>query len=235
MAMNTNNMSAETLSEIFSAVGKEYGYETVSAVFSNFRDFKVRWQRSYKWADFKVSDYCESMSEDAMRGLATTLFERIYGNDVPYSDKMAEEVMDDSFSKKHQRTYIKRAKTITGTTVGNNHNLADSVARLKLMTGADGEPLQVAKNNTHIAWSNKMTNKTGTASSLMRVVAINKKLDDSAVPEDVIDYAVYKHILQVNMGFRVDGMDSAPLIANALSNFPNASLAEDYLNRHCIY
>ena len=46
----------EILNEIFKKVGNDFGYD-VSAEFAAYRDFKIRWQRSYKWAEFQVSDY----------------------------------------------------------------------------------------------------------------------------------------------------------------------------------
>ena len=56
-------MSNETLNGIFETVGRRYSYDDISAGFSQFRDFKVRWRRSYKWIEFDVSDYLEDAPE----------------------------------------------------------------------------------------------------------------------------------------------------------------------------
>ena len=37
------------LTEVFSEVGSRYGYADVKAKFKALKDFKVQWQRSYKW------------------------------------------------------------------------------------------------------------------------------------------------------------------------------------------
>lgn len=46
----------EILNETFKKVGNDFGCDT-PAEFAAYRDFKIRWQRSYKWAEFQVSDY----------------------------------------------------------------------------------------------------------------------------------------------------------------------------------
>ncbi|MBR4697714.1 MAG: hypothetical protein IKP18_04675 [Candidatus Methanomethylophilaceae archaeon] len=58
---NSKNLTVTDghLTEIFLAVGQRYGYEDVKAEFAPLKDFKVRWQRSYKWAIFTVSDYLD--------------------------------------------------------------------------------------------------------------------------------------------------------------------------------
>ena len=45
------------LTEVFSEVGSRYGYADVKAKFKALKDFKVQWQRSYKWAGFTISPY----------------------------------------------------------------------------------------------------------------------------------------------------------------------------------
>ena len=51
------DMATEVLEAAFRKVGRGYGYESVSAEFSDFREFKVQWSRSYRYAHFRVSDY----------------------------------------------------------------------------------------------------------------------------------------------------------------------------------
>ena len=54
------------LTEIFEAVGRRYGYEDVKAEFSPLRDFKVRWQRSYYWIVFTISDDLDNAPDDVL-------------------------------------------------------------------------------------------------------------------------------------------------------------------------
>lgn len=41
----------------FQKVGNDFGFGNVTAEYAPFRDLKVRWQRTYDWASFQVSDY----------------------------------------------------------------------------------------------------------------------------------------------------------------------------------
>lgn len=53
---------------IFADVGAKYGYGDVGAEFAALEDFKIRWQRSYDWSRFTVSDYLGRAPERPMRG-----------------------------------------------------------------------------------------------------------------------------------------------------------------------
>ena len=67
----------ETMNESFRTIGKKYGYDKVDAEFVAYRDFKVRWTRSYKWADFQVSDYLMDAPSVVYDGLAEALFSNV--------------------------------------------------------------------------------------------------------------------------------------------------------------
>ena len=93
------------LTEIFSAVGQRYGYEDVKAEFAPLKDFKVRWQRSYKWAIFTVSDYLDrapdaGVEQDTVRRmmrhshLDTTLNHYLYAD--PRKIRGATTAVDDA-------------------------------------------------------------------------------------------------------------------------------------------
>ena len=62
------------LTEVFTEVGSRYGYADVKAKFKALKDFKVQWQRSYKWAEFTVSDYMDRAPYDVLQNLADVLF-----------------------------------------------------------------------------------------------------------------------------------------------------------------
>ena len=61
-------VSDDHLTMIFSAVGSRHGYEDVGAEFAALEDFKVRWQRSYNWIRFTVSDYLDRVPDDVLGG-----------------------------------------------------------------------------------------------------------------------------------------------------------------------
>ncbi len=59
-------MNNQMLTAIFSVAGTRNGYDEVQAEFSPFRDFKVKWTRSYKWIAFEVSDYLSDAPENVI-------------------------------------------------------------------------------------------------------------------------------------------------------------------------
>ena len=70
--MTTTPEKEQLLTKIFSEVGKEYGYNDVTASFLPFADNKIRWQRTYEWVKFEVSDYFLNAPPAALRELAET-------------------------------------------------------------------------------------------------------------------------------------------------------------------
>ena len=72
-------VSDEHLTDIFTEVGRRYGYDDVAAEFGDLRDFKCRWQRSYNWIRFVISDYLDRAPDEVLRDLAEVLFAKITG------------------------------------------------------------------------------------------------------------------------------------------------------------
>lgn len=50
--------------------GIKNGFDEIQAEFSTFRDFKLKWTRSYKWISFEVSDYLRNAPKNVMQSLA---------------------------------------------------------------------------------------------------------------------------------------------------------------------
>ena len=124
--------SAEILSEAFRDVGRRHGYEKVEAEFAQFREFKVQWQRSYKWAAFRVSDYLMDADAAVFEGLAETLFSRITGREeTPYDEAMRTFVTAPCFAEEKRPVYLRRSRNLTHTSAGIGRDLADSVQRLR--------------------------------------------------------------------------------------------------------
>lgn len=59
--------------------GRRNGFEDIQAEFAAFRDFKLKWTRSYRWISFEVSDYLRNAPEDVMDSLAETMFAKMRG------------------------------------------------------------------------------------------------------------------------------------------------------------
>ncbi len=75
--------------QVMRVYGEDYGYNNIAAEFAAYKDFKVRWTRSYRWANFQVSDYLSDAPRAVIDGLADTLFSKIAGGDEkPYSNAM---------------------------------------------------------------------------------------------------------------------------------------------------
>ena len=77
----------EILNETFKKVGNDFGYDT-SAEFAAYRDFKIRWQWSYRGVEFQVSDYLKDAPVEVLESLARTIFTKIQGDESNYTDEV---------------------------------------------------------------------------------------------------------------------------------------------------
>lgn len=185
----------DILSAAFSEVGKKYGYDNCTAEYTATRDFKVKWQRTYRWADFKVSDYLIDAPYEVLSSLAETLFKKISGQETSYSDEMREYVKSDEFVAKHQPIYIRRTKKITHDAQGEFKSLTDSFDRLKGMGLVEDAP------QMYLTWTKEnLYRQVGYSSALMQVVVISSSFDDANVPDFVLDFVVYHQFLTMSMG-----------------------------------
>ena len=132
-----NNNSGEhktnddRLTDIFSSVGRQYRLTDVTAQFVAFRDLKIRWQRSYKMADFMVSDYLDDAPDGILWDFADTIIAKIFAeNDSDYSNSVIEWISSDGFRARKQPIYLRRSKNLTRSPVGREKNLLDSYGRL---------------------------------------------------------------------------------------------------------
>lgn len=106
--MTTTPEKEQLLTKIFSEVGKEYGYNDVTASFLPFADNKIRWQRTYEWVKFEVSDYFLNAPPAALRELAETIFARMTGDsDAQYGPKLNSYLSSDALIAQRP-TYIQR-------------------------------------------------------------------------------------------------------------------------------
>ena len=101
-------MNNKELTEIAKMVGSWYGYDDVEAEFSNLAEFKVKWGRSYKWAQLTVTDYIKDAPDGVIEALLTMIFERFKGNYGPYPEALLDYITSEKFIEKNIYTYIKR-------------------------------------------------------------------------------------------------------------------------------
>ncbi|MDD4185290.1 MAG: hypothetical protein PHX75_01435 [Candidatus Methanomethylophilaceae archaeon] len=221
----------EILKESFRRVGKEFGYDNVDAEFVAFREFKVRWQRSYKWASFKVSDYMMDAPGEVIEALARTLFGKIAGKeDVPYSEEMIAWSTSKDFVKYKQPVYLRRSRGLTRSPKGVVRDLEDSMSRLVDAGLAEADPDLV------LTWmKEKNLRKVGYCSVLMKVIVISPAFDNAEVPEFVLDYVVYHEYLHASGGMKVFGRPHDLDFREDEVKFPRYREAEEWLNRLCMY
>jgi len=220
-------MSNENLGKIFEKVGKKYGYDSVKAEFVAYRDFKVKWTRSYKWAEFQVSDYLTDAPDIVIEGLAKTLFERILQISVgPYPQEMTDYITSPEFKKNKQPIYIRRTRGVTKSPVGENKDLTDSLQRLKDMGLVDKDV------NPYLTWTkNELTSTVGYCSTLMDTVVMSSVFDDSTIPDSVLDFALYHELLNIREGWAGFGKGEEIDIVEEEEKFPDYKVADTWIRR----
>ena len=101
--------SNEMLTKAMATAGARNGYEDVTAEFSAFRDFKLKWTRSYKWINFEVSDYLRNAPLSVIESLAETIYAKIGGADrTSYSKEVCEYLNSEKFLRDNQDIFLKR-------------------------------------------------------------------------------------------------------------------------------
>ena len=184
--MATTITTTEQMSNIAQSVGEKYGFDKVTAEFTAYADFKVRWTRSYKWADFTVSDYLKGADAEVIENLFEVLFSRITGeNNVPdYSDEFKAHVLNSEFVDAHKNTYLGRKK-----------------AEKSIFKDFRGTTVHWAKNGNR--------NKAGYCSTLMNTIVLNPVLKDA--PSDVLDAIIAHEYNFIQDGLGHFGCEGEPI------------------------
>ena len=230
MEIDEIDKSNKRLTEIFSTVGKTFRYDTVNAEFMAFREFKCTWQRSYKWADFRISDYLEDAPDEVLVSLAETLFRKIRGDEFTTSDKLRGWVTDPNFHRLKQNVYLSRCSGYTCTPVGTYKNLQESYDRL---IGAGLVPYDPS---IVLSWyDGNYTHKAAGCSVLMRVVGISDQLDKEDLPDFVLDYCLYYELCHLLVGYDPDRDVDEGIFDGLESKFPQKFEAKTWLRRICAY
>ena len=217
----------EILKDCFEEVGKKYGYDRVGAEFVAYRDFKVKWTRSYRWADFQVSDYLMNASEQVLTDLAETMFSRISGAEPkPYSPEMNGYITSNEFRDEKQQIYIRRSRNITRSPEGKEKNLTESLQRLKKL-GLVEEDF-----NPYLTWTRAELQSTiGYCSTLMNTVVISSAFDSKFVPDEALDYALYHECLIIRQGRANFGLGEEFDLDAEEKKFPDWQEMEGWIRR----
>ena len=209
-------MDNKTLTAIVSKVAREFKYEDAGAEFQTFKEFRIRWSRTYTWVRFEVSDYLAAAPEDILESVFRTLFKKIKGDeDAAYTDEARDWFMSEDFRAVNQPKYIDRIRGF-GKPAGEVYDLDDIVADLEdefHLPNLDG---------LVIGWEPKYrTNKIGNASTLMRVVGIPGRMDDGKFPEEVLRFIVFLHLAHISLGFDPDGGSQHDRYEEILDRYPD--------------
>lgn len=221
------------LENIFREIGSGFGYDKVSAKYVEFRDFKVRWTRSYSWIEFHVSDYLSEAPKEAVESLAKTLLSKInnVGN-IPYTDEFCRYVMSKEFVKRWQPEYIKRSRNIAKTPIGDHMDLNRSYERLV-------DAGFVEKDEDIIfSWTKDCgLNRPSYSSMLMKTVVISRILDTDDIPEFVLDYIVLQELMNIKQG-TINFCPKKGLTAEQakviIDSYPEKKEADRWIKEHCL-
>ena len=185
------------LKEIASNVASKYGYTDVSAEFTPFRDFKVKWTRAFKLISFEISDYMEGAPDDALESLFGTVFERIKGDVTKeYSDTLVTYLTSEEFRNSNRDLFIDRQKFIEG-----GESITDAVGIIK-EKGLYPEELS---KDLFIGTFQCDRQSIPRTSVLFRAIAIPSSMEN----QDTMELArtIYHEICAIQAGFP-NGKDS---------------------------
>lgn len=174
MVRTTKAQREASIQNIFIDVGAEYGYGNVSVRLTTRKNFTARWQRSYNWIAFNLSDYIEYAPAEAIRGLAHNLFSRFEGDNRPYGREFKDYVMSSEFLTQMQPRFIKRNRAVA------NDELNDIVAGLDAPAG------------TAFVVTDSKSHDIITFSVLLRTVLVPKRIIEDCDEDEIRDYIASK-------------------------------------------
>jgi hypothetical protein len=223
--------ATENLNRSFSESGREHGYDSVTAEFCSFREFKIKWRRSCGWAEFEVSDYVSDAPQEVMNGLSETIFSRIARQTRKgYPKDMLEWITSDDFVERKQPLYLARARNITKSSLGEHADLSGSYQRL-IELGLVGYDRDLV-----LRWTKQPnTKRIGYCSVLMKVIVISSVFDAAEIPSFVRDFALYHELIHLNKGFDPFGQRHGIDFRVLEHLFPEYAEAQEWMKRLKLY
>jgi len=219
-------VTSEELDLTFKKVGNDFGIET-KAEFAAFRDLKIKWMRTYKWAEFTVSDFLREAPLEVIEDIAATIFSKIKGIEHEYSDETVEWLTSDEFADLNQSTYISRDLRI-GSEKGEHKSIEKSLSRLK-----NRKLVPEDLGRIRFFWSEKTSSEQSSWSSmLMKVVTVNSALDSDDVPDEILDYAILRQVSYISSDFRTNSEDRKQAVMETVQNYPGFDSIQEWLEEH---
>ena len=214
----TAEISKEQLTSIAAKVGARNGYDDVEAEFSAFRDFKMKWTRSYKWISFEVADYLKHAPEDVLEELFGTVFRKIKSDpDARYTTRVREYLTSEDFVRYNQSVYVRRYR---GT-----EPAGDRVAE----TYRDLVDEGLIEDDPHVVLlqSKGRGLVAGAASALMHVLMVNRDIAEGD-DDELLRYVVFAMARLIQQGF---SPEDPRAYERSLDDFPNRAEAESKLRK----
>ena len=216
------------LTSAMAEAGARNGFTDVTAEFSAFRDFKLKWTRTSNWISLEVSDYLRDAPRSVIESLAETVFARIGGEDgKEYSEEVCEYLNSQGFLRDNQELFLKRFRGISQTTCGENVDLAEVYRRLVESGLVEHDSRLV------IRWADttSRTRSIGRTSVIMKTIIMNPALDSEELSENALDYALYTQVARVGMGFGPGGERRESEYEALLDRFDGRKEAMEELSR----
>lgn len=177
MVRTTKAQREASIQNIFIDVGAEYGYGNVSVKLTTRKNFTAKWQRSYNWIAFDLSDYIEYAPAEAIRELARTIFTKIKGDNKSYGPDFKDYIMSEWFLAKMQPRFIRR-----------NHATADDELD-DIVAG-----LNAPEGTAFVVTDNDDSQYEVTYSILFRTVLVPMAILESMGADDIRDMVADKLI-----------------------------------------
>jgi len=219
-------VTTEKLETIFKKIGNTFGFESIDAEYAPFRDLKIKWVRTINHASFSVSDYLEEAPEGVIEDIATGIMMRIRGDDFEgYSEEAKEWLTSHEFRASNQEKYVERSRSID-IDPENTDRLWEAYYRLV------DEGLISEIDDLRLFWSkSESVSKAGQSSSLMRIVIMNKRLLDTKVPEEVLDYCLLHELANITIPFGLDNIERKKEVNEVTNGFVGAETAKKWLDQ----
>ena len=210
------NCSNEMLTKAMAKAGARNGFEDVTAEFSAFRDFKLKWTRPYRWISFEVSDFLKHAPEDVLEELFGTIFRKIESDpDARYTTRVREYLTSEDFVRYNQSAYVRRYR---GTEPA-GERVAETYRDLVDEGLIEDDPhvvLLESKGRGLVA---------GAASALMHVLVVNRDIAEGD-DDELLRYVVFAHARRIQQGF---SPEDPWAYERSLDDFPNRAEVEHKL------
>ena len=218
-------MDNETLQQIFSDAGEEYGLVNVKAEFTAFKEMKVRWTRTICNIDLRVTDYLKEAPEEIIRGFAEHLMAKIFKEpDIEYPEDFVEWLTSDRFRILNRDTYLQRSNALPTEYRSTFHDLEGTYK------GLISKGLLKEIPDLSLRWTaGRCKNPMGASSVLMRSVIVPTYLDTEDLSDKAFEFNLYRLMTNLVIDFGTDPAERRKIAESMLESYPESKELSDIL------